>query len=475
MGEKVKAVIIGAGSAGLSALRQVKKRTDKWLIIDNGPTGTKCASTGCMPSKVLISVANCFHQRKLMQERGLFDNNDKPANIPAVLSHVRQLRDQFTNGMKETTRKLAGENFINAKAKIVSANKVLAGNEEIETDSIIIATGSSPIIVPGWEKLGSRILTNQTIFEQRDLPAKIAVIGLGAIGLELAQALSRLGLHITGFAKDPLVILTDPEIRKKTRDVLQRDFPMYLEKAVELEEQESGEILVKHPDSEIYVDAVIAAIGVRPAVEGLGLENLGVELDKRHLPGYNGRTTQIEDLPVYIAGDVNGCRPVLHEAIDEGLIAGTNAVSETVECFERRTSMTIVFTHPQIALVGSKYSELKENERSFVIGRADFSEQARAKVELSNAGMLDLYADTDTAAVLGAELIAPGGEHLAHQIAQAVENKMTVFDMLQMPFYHPTVEEGLRSALRNAAKQLSAEVKRAELNLCQSSPEDPLC
>jgi dihydrolipoamide dehydrogenase len=198
---------------------------------------------------------------------------------------------------------------------------------------------------------------------------------------------------------------------------------------------------------------MIVALGRRPNVDKLGLENLGIELDEHGMPPFNTRTMQISDLPVYIAGDASRHLPFLHEAIDEGYIAAYNALRNEPACFERRVPLEIVFTEPNIAIVGQSPVELDVNET--VIGEVDFSRQARARMGEVNQGLLRVYVERSSGLLLGAEMCAPQGEHLVHLLALAIQRKLTVRELLCMPFYHPVLEEGLRNALRDAANKLS--------------------
>ncbi|AQQ71159.1 Dihydrolipoyl dehydrogenase [Limihaloglobus sulfuriphilus] len=472
--KRVKAVIIGAGSAGLSAMRQIRKYTDEYVIIDNGKLGTKCARNGCMPSKALISVANGFHKRDILAEAGITGADKAAANIPQVLAHVRRLRDGFTNRMIEVTKELAGEKLIRAKAGIVSPDTVSAGDLTFKTDSIVIATGSRPRLPHGWEKLGSRLFTSDNIFEAENLPPRIAVIGMGTIGLELGQALSRLGIEISLFARKSFGQISDPEIKAAAFEILGRELNVNIGSDVSFD-CDGDEVKVRNADTESTVDAVIAAMGVEPDIKDLGLENLGVDLDSRGMPSFDFRTMQVADLPVYIAGDANGSRPILHEAVDEGSIAGHNAVAESPEKFCRRVGLSVIFTHPQIAKAGLSFKEIKSRGISFVVGNEDFADQARARLEMEAHGQMNIYAESETARLIGAELVCPDGEHLAHVLALAINERKSVYDMLRMPFYHPTLAESLRAALLDAAGKLPDKGKKLNLGLCGSCPEKPLC
>lgn len=473
MSKKTEVLIIGAGSAGLSALRQVQKFTDSYIMADPGPLGTTCARVGCMPSKALISIAKDFHRRLSFPARGIRGGAELSCSIPVVMKHVRSLRDMFAAEMEETTLKLAGDKLVRGRAFFLSPHEIQVGPETYETGSVIIATGSRPAIPKGWMRFRDRILTSEDIFEQRDLPKKIGVIGLGAIGLELGQALSRLGLDITGFdMADKIGGLTDPSINRAALEILGKEFPINIGEPAEIEPDGDG-LRVSSGEISLHVDKIFASMGAIPNTRDLGLENLGLELDNRGLPPFNPRTMQVADLPVFIAGDVNGCRQILHEALDEGFIAGRNAGNISAGCFCRRTSFRIVFSDPSIAGAGISFDKLAPG--SFVTGTSDFSVQSRAMVEGRNAGLLHIYADKQTTRLLGAEMIVPDSEHLGHILSLAVQSEHTISDVLQMPFYHPTIEEGIRSALRDAAAKAADRYKPGELTLCESCPEDPVC
>jgi dihydrolipoamide dehydrogenase len=473
MARKVDVIVIGAGSAGLAAVRQIEKTTDNYLLIDHGPLGTTCARVGCMPSKAFIKVAKDFHGAARLVQAGLTDSHPARCDIPAVLEHVRRLRDHFASGMVEVTHKLAKERLVKGTARLLGPNRVWVNGEEITCSSIILATGSRPTIPDEWHGFSDRILTADTFFEQKDLPRRIAVAGLGIIGLELGQSLARLGIQVTGFGRNPHICgIRDPEINRVALQVLGQEFPLFVGEEAKITPTDKG-LRIRNGFHEIEVEAVIAALGVTPNLDKLGLENLGVPLNDRGLPPYNPYTTQIADLPVYIAGDANGCLPILHEAQDEGFIAGRNATGARVQKYRRRNGLKVVFTDPGVAAVGRTLDKL--DSAGIIIARANFSDQARAVAEGRNTGMMHIYVDKTDARILGAEMIVPEAEHLTHLLGLAIHREMTVHDMLTMPFYHPTVEEGLRTALRDAAQQLAHIHTMEELTLCESCPELPLC
>lgn len=449
---KVDTVIVGAGTAGLSALREVRRYTDDFLLVNDGHWGTTCAAVGCMPSKALIEVANTFHRRTLFPEFGLRGEEALRADIPAVLAHVRKLRDSFVKGPESVPSEL-GKRAVKGFARLTGPGRIEVNGDEIQARAIILAPGSRPVVPGAWRRYGERILTTDSLFEQTALPPRIAVIGMGAIGVEIAQALSRLGITVAAFdSTDRLAGIGDDEVLEAFRQLLQSEMALHLGGPAELQEADN-KILVTGAGGTFEADAVLAAMGRRPNIDGLGLDTLGVPLDDKGMPEIDPTTLRIGDSPVFLVGDANNHKPLLHEAADEGYIAsqfaGPNASPHS---FCRRTPLAIVFCSPQVAHVGKPLSEIPAASRA--TGSADFSRQGRVRIKGETAGLLRVHADCESGKLLAADMCIPEAEHLAHLLALAIEQELTVQDMLAMPFYHPVVEEGLRSALRDLAKNL---------------------
>lgn len=453
-------IIIGAGTAGLAALREISKQTDKVLMINAGAYGTTCARVGCMPSKVLIECARAFHDCVRHEAFGIRGSEKLSADIPAVLRHVRVLRDQFVSGTLRPTDEL-GERNIHGRAKLLGPNTVEVEGQTYHADRIIIATGSQPVMPAPWKELGDRMLTTDSFFEQTSLPARMAVIGLGPLGLEMAQAMAYLGVEVCAFDKSNMLAgLTDPKVNDTLRAALDKDFTIHTGVDVKLTAHGDG-VMVEAGDLTFEVDRVLVAVGRRPNIADLGLESLGIALDEHGMPPFDLATTQIAGLPIFITGDVNGYAPVLHEAADEGYIAAYNALADEPTAFPRRTPMGIVFIEPGVAFVGQRFAEL---DPTTVIGEASFANQGRAVAAQRNQGLMRIYARRDDAVLMGVEMCVPAAEHMAHLLGLAISEQLTVHQVLRMPFYHPVLEEGLRSALRELVKQFPCD--KADLAAC---------
>jgi dihydrolipoamide dehydrogenase len=450
--KSVDVVIVGAGSAGLGALREVRKHTQKLVIVNDGPWGTMCARVGCMPSKALIEAAHAFHRRRDFAEFGVSGADGLRVDLAAVFARVRKVRDVDTGEARQITDDL-GDRAVSGRARLLDAHRVEVNGREIHAERIILATGSRPLVPETWHALSDRLLTTDSLFEQTTISPRLAVVGLGAVGVEIAQALARLGCTVTAFdGKTSVAGLSDERIQESLLDALRGELAVHLGHEAELSGEGGGGVRVKAGDVSVVADRVLVALGRRPNIEGLGLETLGVPLDEHGKPEVDPTTMQIGTLPVFLIGDAEGDRPILHEASDEGHIAGANAMATTAKHYRRRVPLRIVFTHPNVAMVGRKHSEL--DLPNALVGEVSFSDQGRARLALLGPGRLRIYAEKTTGAILGAELCAPDGEHLAHLLALAIERKATVRDLIRAPFYHPTLEEGVRAALREIAKEL---------------------
>jgi Pyruvate/2-oxoglutarate dehydrogenase complex, dihydrolipoamide dehydrogenase (E3) component, and related enzymes len=447
MTRKVDVAILGAGSAGVTALFVLLRAGKSVVLINSGPEGTTCARVGCMPSKALIEAASLYHDKDRQEMFGLRGTEALRVDGPAVMARVRAIRDQLVNGFITRTHKHLDETqFIDGHAKITGPNRVEVNGEEIEAGAIIIATGSTPVLPAPFRALGDALLTTETFFEEPDLPKSIAVVGLGVIGCEIGQALGRLGVEVHGFDAAPVIAgIKDPVVAEAAAEWLGRDMSITTGANVEPKLEADGTVTITAGGKTVNVERVLASIGRRPNITGLGLETLGVELDAHGMPAYDRETLQIGDLPVYLTGDVNADRPLLHEAKDEGKIAALNIIAGTRKPFRRRVPLGVAFTAPQIATVGAAFDALDPEQ--IAIGSASAQNNGRSKVKAETAGMIRVYANKSTLKLLGATLAIGDGEHMAHWLALAMEQGMTIDACLEAPFYHPVLEETLQDAL----------------------------
>lgn len=447
--------IIGAGTAGMSAYRAALEHTPRVLLIESGLYGTTCARVGCMPSKLLIAAADAAHA---VAGASRFGVSAGPTKIDgrAVMARVRSERDRFVGFVVDTVQHWPAEHKLVGHARIVDDHTLQVGATQVRAQRIVIATGSRPAMPEAWRlALGDRLIVNDDVFDWTDLPRSVAVVGAGVIGLELAQALHRLGVRVRLYGRSERVgPLSDPQLQTLARQVFGAELPLSVDLAHIEPRREGCSVIVRATGRDGSVqeenfDWLLAATGRRPNIDQLGLENTSLPLDARGIPVHDRRTAQVADRPIFVAGDVSEDRPLLHEAADEGRIAGGNAGRfPDVRVRPRRTPLAVVFSEPQIALAGASHAELIADGIAFETGRVSFDDQGRSRVMGRNLGALHVYGERGTGRFLGAEMLGPAAEHIGHLLAWSVQRGDTVQQMLDSPFYHPVVEEGLRTALR---------------------------
>lgn len=374
--------VVGAGTAGLAAERAARKAGAKTLLIDDAFAGTTCANVGCMPSKLLIAAANAAFDARGASIFGI--QTETTVDDRAVMARVRKERDGFVSTTLKSIENLPAGICIRQRAHFVGETRLaLDDGSAVTAKTIVIATGSRPSIPTPFSGLGDILVTNETIFELPALPRSIAVIGAGPLGLELAQALARLGVDIKVFDEgERLAALRDAEVAKNLRSVLGREFPIHLGVKVEIEEQGGQARLSWSGDSsgEATFERVLVAAGRPPALHELSLKASGLLTNEHGVPKFDPATLQCGDAP-FLAGDVDGQRAVLHEAYAEGAIAGRNAaLFPNVEKAKRSVPLAIMFTDPPLATIGASPSDV------MVVGSSSYVDQGRAKVEARTLG-----------------------------------------------------------------------------------------
>ncbi len=447
--------VIGAGSAGLTAFRELGRLGLSAALIDHGPLGTTCARVGCMPSKAVLHAGHQWaNLRALLQDAKI------PAGAASPLElwrHARATRDLLAENTARVTREIAADRLIMGTARFTGPDTLDVDGRCVRARAFIVATGSRPVVPHALTTLGDRLLTTDTLFDLDALPQSVGMLGLGAIGLEMGLALSRLGVRVVaGDMKTLPAGITDPEIGARAIERFGAELTLWLGQPVEAI-RHSGAVELRSGDEAARVDVVLAALGRHPDIQALDLPQAGVSLDARGRPVLNAETLRAGATKVFLAGDVNSLRPLMHEAVDEGVIAARFAAQSidgrTVEFPSRSTPLTIVFSDPDIAMVGQAYDSLDPEQT--IIGSAQGGGNGRARIIAAEDSLVRLYVDASDGRLLGASLLAAKGEHLAHLLAWAIQRSETVESLLGLPYYHPSMEEMVQSALKDARRQLT--------------------
>jgi len=455
-------IIIGAGTAGISAYNEAIKYTQNILIINDGPWDTTCARVGCMPSKLLISSANRMHdiqsaEKLALKHNAVIDTSD-------VMQRVHVLRERFIRATLKGVDQWESSHKISGKAKFVDPQTIEVNGQSYKAKSFIVAVGSRPNIDETLKKkLTDKYITSNEIFEFPQLPESLAIIGSGIIAIELAQAMQRLGVQTTMFARSQKVgALTSPILQKLAQEQLSKELNIKFKTLPdEIEIQADKIIKINFTENDqtksIEVEYVLGATGRQSNIDRLGLDQLNSTFkDIKNLP-IDKETKQLANLPIFIVGDAAPDAPIQHEAAHAGKQAVYNCLNyPDVKPIPALIPLAIVFCHPEMAIVGKSFKQLEDQHIEFIRGFVSYENQGRALVLAENSGGIEVYIAKKSGKLLGAELFCSQAEHLAHLLAWMIDADQDIYQILKKPFYHPTLEEGLRTAFKHARRQFDS-------------------
>lgn len=459
----VDVAVIGAGTAGMHAFHTARRVGARVVMIDQGPLGTLCARAGCMPSKAVLHAAKRWSTLQGLLPEGSTQPLQAGHTTPQQLWQAAlAIRDELVAGNVRQVEKLGGADLLHASARFVAPDVVaLSDGRHVQARAFIVATGSEAIEPAGLKaELGEALITTDELFYLRELPRSVAVMGLGAIGLEMGVALSRLGVQVAAAGRAPVVAkLSDPEVALAAAQYFGAQLPLALGEAQITVRKEGNEVVMQAGALQHRAQYLLAALGRKPRLQGLDVAQAGVQLNDKGRPQLLPGTLRCADSQVFMAGDASGGRALMHEAGHEGTRAAQQALralgdGEWKELPERPhvTPMSIVFSDPDLAEVGLRFDQLPSD---VVIGTVSGADSGRSKLMQAPHHLVRLYAERSSGRLLGASLLCAGGEHLAHQLAWAIQRGETVDSMLQLPYYHPTLEEMLDTALRAMRRSLA--------------------
>ena len=329
---KVQVAVIGGGTAGLAAYRAAKEKTDSVIIIEGGQFGTTCARVGCMPSKLLIAAAEAAHSVSSTTPFGVFVEGEIRVDGQKVMQRVRDERDRFVGFVLDAVDAIPAQDKLMGNAAFINEKQLQIDDHTLlDAQSVVIATGSRPSYPAIWNELGDRLIINDDLFNWTDLPKSIAVFGPGVIGLELGQSLHRLGVQVLMFGMGGQVgPFTDPQVMAYAQKTFSDEFYLDADAKVKSIVRKGDFVEISYLDQQgqqqiAEVEYLLAATGRRANIDNLGLDNLNLEKDAGGVPLADPFTMQTTVPSIFIAGDASNQVPLLHEAADQGKIAGSNA------------------------------------------------------------------------------------------------------------------------------------------------------
>jgi len=447
------AVVIGAGPGGYVCGIRLGQLKQKVLVIEKDEPGGVCLNWGCVPSKALISASHTFEKAKTGAVMGILTDG-----IRMDANRMQDWKDgivkKLTGGVRSLLKGNGAELMI-GDARVVGPNKVEiktreGGTEVVEAKAIVIATGSSTIEIPTFKFDGKQIIGAKEAVSLREVPRRLLVIGGGVIGLELGMVYQKLGSEVTVVeATAGLLPGIDPEltavVEKKFAKLGGKVFKNA--KAAGYEKNKDGSLAVKvemgTSHDTLVTDVVLVAVGMRPNGANLGLEQVGVKVERGFVPTDMVGRTNVPS--IFAIGDVSGVPMLAHKASKEGevvaeVIAGHKAAKDWVSI------PAAVFTDPEIAVAGLTEQQAKDKGIDVKIGKFPFAALGRAMAVNETDGFFKIVADKKTHEVLGIHIVGPEASNLISEGALALEMHAFLEDIGLTIHPHPTLGEGMMEA-----------------------------
>ena len=437
---KVGVAIIGGGAGGLSAAQEVSSFTDDYLLIGK-------ALLSLQRPRVLVDRADKRHRQRCAGAGGPAHGEAGGAGvcIRSASAGLQLLREQCEGVLHVGSVDISPDKLIDGEARLIGPNHVQVAGQIVEANAVVVAMGSRAIVPRKWKALADDILSTDRLLAMESLPASLAVIGLGVEGLALAQAMQRLGVHVSGFDTAPqLAGVRDPDVAAEALAIFGREFPIVLGRNIDVQREQSGFRVSAGPES-VVVDHLLVTQGSRSNAACLGWHQIGVGTDERGVPLFDAATLRVPGTSVFIVGEAVDGPPDPQSLVAQGRVASFNAVHRSLRRMPDVTPLSIAFSDPNIAVVGEPFGRL-DTDRT-VSARLRISRRTGDGLSRTGSGMLKLYADRKSSRLLGGAMIGPGYEHIAHLLAAFVQQRLNVQQALDMPFFHPLIEEPLRSGL----------------------------
>lgn len=450
-------VIIGTGPGGyVCAIRAAQLGLKTAVVEKRKAHGGTCLNVGCIPSKALLHASHLFEEAAHH-----FDAFGIEVGAPKLdLKKMLAFKDQAIEGNTKGVEFLLKKNKIEAHhgtGRILAPGKVEVtaedgGKTTLETKSIVIATGSEVVSLPGVAIDEKRIVSSTGALELEQVPGHLVLIGGGVIGLELGSVWRRLGAKVTVIEYlDRILAGIDADTAKQFQRILGKQGMTFKlsSKVTEATATDAGVTLKVEPakggEAEtIEADVVLVAVGRRPYTDGLGLEEVGVAKDEK------GRVVTdahyATNVPgIYAIGDVIAGPMLAHKAEDEG-VALAELLAGKGGHVNYGVIPNVVYTYPEVAAVGATEEDLKAQGIAYNVGKFPFTANGRAKANLMTDGFVKILADAKTDRVLGAHIVGPEAGNLIHEIAVAMEFGASSEDVARTCHAHPTLAEAVKEA-----------------------------
>jgi len=450
-------IVIGAGPGGYVAAIRAAQLGLKVVIVEREHLGGICLNWGCIPTKALLRSAEVFHLMHRAKEFGL-KADGIGYDLPAVVARSRGVAKQLSSGIGHLMKKnkiavVMGQATVTAKGKVTV--KTDKGSEDLTAPNIILATGARARELPGLEADGDLVWTYRHALQPKRMPKKLLVIGSGAIGIEFASFFNTLGADTTVVeVMDRILPVEDAEISAFAKKQFVKQGMKILEKAgVRKLDRRPGQGVTAHIEIGGKIethdfDTVISAVGIVGNIENLGLEALGVKIDRTHVVTDEYCRTGIDGL--FAIGDIAGAPWLAHKASHEGVMVAELIAGKHPHPIKPNSIAGCTYCHPQVASVGLTEAKAKEAGHDIKVGRFPFIGNGKAIALGESEGMIKTVFDARTGELLGAHMVGAEVTELIQGYVIGRSLETTEEDLMNTVFPHPTLSEMMHEAVLDA-------------------------
>ena len=452
--EQLDAIVIGAGQAGPALAARLAGAGQRVALIERQRLGGTCVNTGCTPSKTLIASAGVAHTVAKAHEFGISVGSLPSADYRKVQARVQAISSQSRANLTEWLAGIHGLSIIQGHARFVDNDTVSVGERLLRAPRIFLNVGCRPVEPPWARDAGVPFLTTDTFFDLKELPRDLLIVGGGPVGLEIGQALQRLGSNITIVERAArLLPREDEDAAKVVQDALLQDgIRLYLSAdCFHLQPTAAGPQLTFLQDGErVPIDGthVLVATGRQPNTEDLGLAKAGVAVDDR---GFITTDAQLRTSQpgIWALGDVNGRGAFTHTSWNDYEVVASTLLDKRERSVEGRVARYAVFTDPPLARIGMGLQDASRSGRQVLVGTMPMTRVGRAVERGDTRGFMRVLTDAQNDQVLGATFVCAGADEVIHALIDAMSSGTPGRDLAELIGIHPTVNELIPTLLQD--------------------------
>jgi len=461
----MKIAVIGGGPGGYVAAIKASMMGADVTLIEKRKVGGTCLNVGCIPTKALLACSEMLMNVRESKSYGINIEGSIDADFESMMNRKDKIVDQLVKGIEFLFDK-KGVKLVNGFGKLISKNEIEVSKEDgskevIKADKIILATGSVPIVPPMFPYDGEKVITSDEALNLKELPKSMLIVGGGVIGCEFGQFFRTLGTEVSIVEmNDQVLPFEDKDVAKQLQRSFKKDkIKLLTAKKIQNCNIEDNEIVANLDNGKsVKADIMLVSVGRKPYLENLGIEDLGIEVERGRIVVDDKMETNVDG--IYAIGDIVNSPFLAHVASKEGMIAVQNALGKDKK-IDYTAIPRCVYTEPEVAGVGLTEKQLEQQGIEYKIGKFEFRGLGKAQAIGKFQGFIKILADSEDK-IVGASIVGPHATDLLTELTLAVNLGLTVEQVGDVIHPHPTLSEGLMEALHDVHGECVHSVTKAK-------------